>query len=176
MAKKKPDARQREIAQLAKSYQANLSQIEPQYKSAYDKKTKAISDFNVQNASYESKLADYNTLLANIAKDPVIEKTGTRTVVKPHYDPFTNVFSYYQTQESYTDYEPRPIPKFTEKAPAAPDTSAIDTEIEGVKARQKSLEESFQRELGERKASKAAAVSQRARSRPMLAKGVTLNG
>jgi hypothetical protein len=176
MAKKKPDARQREIAQLAKSYQANLSQIEPQYKSAYDKKTKAISDFNVQTAAYESKLADYNTLLANIAKDPVVAKTGKQVAYKPWLEPTTGIISYYPVEETYTYYEPKPIPKFTEKAPAAPDTSAADTEIEGVKARQKSLEESFQRELGERKASKAAAVSQRARSRPMLAKGVTLNG
>lgn len=67
-----------------------------------------------------------------------------------------------------------PKPTFTEQAPVAPDTSALDTELEQLQAKRKTLGEGFEREKSERRSSQLRAVSQRSRERPMLSKGVTL--
>jgi len=71
-------------------------------------------------------------------------------------------------------FKRKTMPTFNEAAPVAPDTSEFDTQIEQVKAKQKALGEGYGREVAERKAGRVGAVTQRAQSRPMLSKGVTL--
>jgi hypothetical protein len=74
-------------------------------------------------------------------------------------------------ERQYTYYENRPIPKFEDKAPKAPDipvapeVAAFDTtQFETKKAE---AENTFKRELNERRAAKISAVSRKS-TRPLL--------
>ena len=71
--------------------------------------------------------------------------------------------------------KPRPAP-FTEKEPAKPDFSAAEQEIENVQANKQAAKQTLEREITERRSSRLRAVTQGSRERPMLSKGVTLNG
>jgi hypothetical protein len=71
-------------------------------------------------------------------------------------------------------FKRKTMPTFTEEAISAPDTSESDIKLEQIKAKQKSLGEGYARDVAERKSGRVGAVSQRAQSRPMLSKGVTL--
>jgi hypothetical protein len=179
-----------DIERLAQQYSKNIESMTGQYQQSFADYQKMVAErmapyesevkryqtelmpaFESQKSQYQSKLDAYNVTLAEIAKDPLIAKTGTRTVAKPYYDPFTNVFSYYPAQETYTYYEKKPIPKFTEtapKAPSAPVRPAIaEFDTSQFAAKKAETESAFKREVGERKAARLGAVSRRA-TRPML--------
>jgi len=78
----------------------------------------------------------------------------------------------YETKrENFTYYEPKPIPTFTEKAPALP-TAPVAPNIEKFDegefgAKRTAAESTFKREVGERRAARLGAVS-RKMTRPML--------
>ncbi len=182
--------RMSDIERLAQQYSKKIESMTGQYQQSFADYQKMVAErmapyesevkryqtelmpaFESQKSEYQSKLDAYNVTLAEIAKDPLIAKTGTRTVAKPYYDPITNVFSYYPAQESYTYYEKKPIPKFTEtapKAPSAPVRPAIaEFDTSQFAAKKAETESAFKREVGERKAARLGDVSRRA-TRPML--------
>jgi hypothetical protein len=69
------------------------------------------------------------------------------------------------------------MPKeFTSPEPAQPDFSAIDKQLEGLESKKQGAKQTLERETTERRSARLRAVSQGSRERPMLSKGVKLNG
>ena len=141
--------REQVAAQMA-PYEAAVAQYkqtaEPQYQSAL--------------ATYNQKLADYEKQLAEIAANPVTERTERVVVGRTWYGAKKYGTAYF--------YDPKPIPTFTEKAPVAPnapeapDVSAFDaSQFEQKRAQ---LEEGFKREIGERRGSRLSAVQRKQRT------------
>lgn len=84
MAKKKLNARQRDIERLAKDYQSNLSGLNPEYKSAFAKKTQALSGYEGQSQEYQKRLEDYQKALQEYKKSPIQELSfGVGTTASP---------------------------------------------------------------------------------------------
>jgi hypothetical protein len=121
-------------------------------------------------AAYNERLKAYESELAAVKASPTVTKTGYYQQKEPRFGLF-GLAGYETKTYSYEYEEPKPLPTFTEKKPTAPeaptaptiaafDTSAFETERKG-------LEAGLQRELGERRAARLAAVSRRG-SRPML--------
>jgi hypothetical protein len=195
MAKKKPTAQQRDIERLAKDYQSSLMGLDPEYQSIFGEKTKALEGFSAQTAAFQKKLEDYQASLAEYKKNPFEDQKIRGSFRYEHLskagsaDPYTwgyvidgtwrsvdNLPSNYVEERVGGEYalKKKDVPKFTLEAPTAPDVSEFDTQIEQVKAKQKLLGEGYTREVAERKAGRVGAITQRAQSRPMLSKGVTL--
>ena len=193
-----PQFKQRQIARrstsdidlLAKQYKSNIDALTGEYQTAFTGyqagvtekmkpfeaqmatyKESSLPTYETQKASYQKKLDDYNTLLADIEKDPVVPMTGYKEVKKARFGLF-GLLGYNTEQEPFTYYAPKAIPKFTETAPAlpeaptAPTIEAFDSSQFGAKKAQ--AESVFKREVGERRASKIGAVSRKS-SRPLLA-------
>jgi len=193
-----PQFKQRQIARrstsdidrLAKQYKSNIDALTGEYQTAFtgyqagvtDKmkpfeaqmatyKESSLPTYETQKATYQKKLDDYNTLLADIKKDPVVPMTGYKEVKKPRFGLF-GLFGYDTEQEAFTYYAPKAIPKFTEtaptlpKAPTAPTVEAFDSTQFGVKKAE--AESVLKREVGERRAAKIGAVSRKS-TRPLLA-------
>jgi hypothetical protein len=194
MAKKKPTPREREIAQLAKSYQSSISQLQPEFQNVFAQKQEKLAAYNARIGEYQGKLEAFNKELAAYKKNPP-QKLVSNTF---EYNPYSNqVFVripnvgwretyprnqlpsgyYVKGDGDYTNvYTNVPAPKFTEKEPAAVDLSEPETKMAEIESKRKNLAQTFERETAERRSSTIQAVGQRARSRPMLAKGVNLNG
>jgi len=186
-----------DISKLAKQYKSNLDSITGEYQTAftgyqagvteqmkpYEAQIAAYKDsllptYETQKTAYKKKLDDYNVLLAEIEKNPLIERQGTRLEPvplpsSPHLGPggAGAGMQYGFVERPYTYYEERPIPKFTDKAPktpdipVAPEIAAFDsTQYE---ARKTEAGSALKREIGERRASKISAVSRR-NARPLL--------
>ena len=183
--------RMSDIERLAREYSKNVQAMTGQYEQSYADYQKQVAEkmapyeaevkryqselmpaFESQKAAYQSKLDQYNATLEAIAKDPVIEKTGTKTSYVFVSDPMSPFFGgYMPVQQTYKTYEKKPIPKFTEAAPSAPAAPVRPTvqEFDTSKfaAAKTEAESAFKREVGERKAARLGAVSRRA-TRPML--------
>jgi hypothetical protein len=194
-----PQFKQRQIARrstsdidrLAKQYKSSVDAMTGEYQTAFTGyqagvaekmkpfeqqmktyKESLLPTYESQKGEYQKKLDEYTKTLAEIDKNPTIEKTGTRLMVNPMWNPMSNVptgpMNY---EEEYTYYEERPIPKFTDKAPEtpvlpiAPEVAAFDsTQFEAKKGQ---AESEFKREIGERRAAKLGAVSRKG-ARPLL--------
>ena len=175
-----------DIDRLAKQYKANVDALTGEYQTAFTGyqagvaekmkpfeaqmktyKESLLPTYETQKNEYLKKLDEYTKTIADIEKNPLIEKTGKKLrsselianlVIEPQY-------------EDYTYYEEKPIPKFTEKAPTtpvlpvAPEVEKFDEGEFGKK--RATAESTFKREVGERKAAKLGAVS-RKMVRPML--------
>lgn len=182
--------RMSDIERLAQQYSKNISSMTGEYEKSYADYQKMVAQqmapyetevqryqtelmptYEAQAAQYRSKLDAYNATLAEIAKNPLIEKTGTRTVPKPTVNLETGAYSFVPTVESYTYYEKKPIPKFTEtsptapKAPTKPEIKEFDTAA--FTAKKQETESAFKREVAERKAARLGVVGRRI-TRPML--------
>lgn len=139
-----------DVAAKMAPYEAQMSQykqtVEPQYQSALE--------------SYNAKLAEYQRQLADIAANPVTERVERAVVGRTWYGKKKYGNVYY--------YDPKPIPTFTETPPNLPDmpvapkVEAFDTKELDVKRGQ--LQEGYQREIAERKSSRASAVQRRTRT------------
>jgi hypothetical protein len=207
-----PEFKQRQIARrstsdidrLAKQYKASVDAMTGEYQTAFtgyqagvaekmkpfeaqmaNYKDSLLPTYEAQKTAYQKRLDDYNVLLADLNKNPVIEKQGTRTVMQPV--PFIPPIGtggagpaggggvggpqFMPVDEQYTYYEKRPIPKFTDKAPltpaipVSPDIPAFDSSQ--FDAQKGQAESTFNREVGERRAAKLGAVSRRG-ARPLL--------
>ena len=188
-----------DISKLAKQYKSNLDSITGEYQTAfsgyqagvteqmkpYEAQIAAYKDsllptYETQKTAYKKKLDDYNVLLADLEKNPLIERQGTRLEAEllpsfsPHLGPGGAGAAGQQygfVERPYTYYEERPIPKFTDKAPptpaipVSPEIAAFDSSQFDAKKGQ--AESAFKREVGERRASKISAVSRR-NARPLL--------
>lgn len=190
MAKKKPTARQRDIERLAKNYQSSLLSLAPEYESTLGKKAEAVSGFEQQSQAFQKRLEDYQKSLAAYKANP-FESQKIRGSFEPYGKTYEwgyvidgNWYSAKNLPEGYVEesatgdfaLKKKAHPKFEEAPPQAADTTQVDTELQSLEAKRKTLGEGFEREKAERRASQLRAVSQRSRERPMLSKGATLNG
>lgn len=193
-----PQFKQRQIARrstsdierLSKQYKSSVDALTGQYQTAFTGYQAGVAEkmkpfesqmatykgsllptYDTQKAAYQSKLNDYNALLADIEKNPVVEMTGYKEVKKPRFGLF-GLFGYDTEQEAFTYYAPRTIPKFAEtapvlpEAPTAPTIEAFDSSQFG--AQKAEAESVLKREVGERRSAKIGAVSRKS-TRPLLA-------
>lgn len=202
-----PQYKQRQIARrstsdidrLAKQYKSSVDALTGEYQTAFTGYQAGVADqmkpfeaqmanykdsllptYETQKTAYKKKLDDYNVLLADLEKNPLIERQGTRLEAEllpsfsPHLGPGGAGAAGQQygfVERPYTYYEERPIPKFTDKAPptpaipVSPEIAAFDSSQFDAKKGQ--AESAFKREVGERRASKISAVSRR-NARPLL--------
>ena len=106
----------------------------------------------------------HTPVLADLEKNPVTARTERVVTGKTWYGK--------KEYGNVTVYDPKPIPKFTETAPAlpavpvAPEIEKFDEGEFGTK--RAAAESTFKREVGERRAAKIGAVS-RKMTRPLLA-------
>jgi hypothetical protein len=182
-----PQFKQRQIARrsssdidrLAKQYKTSVDQLTGEYQTAFTGyqagvaekmkpyeaqmatyKESLLPTYETQQALYKQKLDDYNMLLADIAKNPTIEVpyVPTGKIIKVIGKP-------------PTQFVPKPIPKFTETAPVAPDIPVSPTvepfDSTQFEAKKGVAEGEFKREIGERRAAKLGAVSRKG-ARPLL--------
>ena len=181
-----------DIDRLAKQYKANVDAITGEYQTAFTGYQAGVAEkmkpfeaqmktyresllptYESQKTLYKQKLDDYNKVLADLERNPTIERTGTEIVYEPSPVQNPNEIgpSFIPVERSYTYYEQRPIPKFTEKAPKAPDIPVapeIEKFDEGEFGKKRAAAEStFKREVGERRSARIGAVS-RKMTRPML--------
>jgi hypothetical protein len=192
-----PQFKQRQIARrsssdidrLAKQYKTSVDQLTGEYQTAFTGyqagvaekmrpyeaqmatyKESLLPTYETQKAAYQKKLDDYNTMLADIQKNPVIPMTGYKEIKTPRWGLF-GLAGYETRQEAFTYYAPKEIPKFTETAPAPPEIPAAPTieefDSSQFAAKKTEAEGTFKREVGERKAAKLGAVSRKA-TRPLL--------
>ena len=190
MAKKKPNARQRDIERLAKDYQSSLTAMSPEYESVFQKKEAAVSGFEEQSKAFQKRLEDYQKSLAQYKANP-FESQKIRGSFEPYGKTYEwgyvidgqwrsakNLPEGYVEESATGDFalKKKAVPKFQEAPPQAAEATQFEPELEQVKAKQKTLGEGFEREIAERRASQLRAVSQRSRERPMLSKGAALNG
>jgi len=193
MAKKKPTARDKQLSQLAKDYQANLQALGPEFESVFAKKQEKLSAYNTQLEEYQAKLEKFNEQLAAYKANPPQKLVSNTFDFNPYSGQvFVNVSGgWYETYPrnflpsgyyvpgggDYTNvYSAAPPPTFAEKEPVAPDLSEYEAQIAEVEKKKLGVTQTFEREKAERRSSTLRAVSQGSRERPMLSKGVTLNG
>lgn len=152
-------------------YQAGVTeQLKPfeAAKSTYE--TVSFPGYESQMAAYNERLKSYESELAAIKASPTVTKTGYYQERVPRFGLF-GLAGYETETRSYEYEEPKPLPTFTEQkpvapaAPVAPTIAAFDTS--GFEAQRQGLQSGLQREIGERRAARLAAVSRRS-SRPML--------
>jgi hypothetical protein len=195
MAKKKLTAQQRDITRLAEQYQSQLSALAPEYESIFQKKEAALQAGSGQTSEYAKNIEAFNKQLAAYKANPFedqkirgsfryqsLKKAGSADPYEWGYVIDGGWRSAKALPENYVEesatgefaLKKKPVPTFTGAAPEQADLSQFDKDTEAVEAKKKSLGESFNREVAERKSSRLAAVSRRSQSRPMLSKGVTL--
>lgn len=192
-----PQFKQRQIARrstsdidrLAKQYKSSVDALTGEYQTAFTGyqagvaekmkpyeaqmatyKESLLPTYETQKAAYQKKLDDYNAVLADLQKNPVIPTTGYKEVKKPRWG-LWGLAGYETTQEAFTYYVPKEIPKFTETAPAQPEIPSAPTieefDSSQFAAKKTEAEGTFKREVGERRAAKLGAVSRKA-TRPLL--------
>lgn len=66
--------------------------------------------------------------------------------------------------------------KLTAPEPSQPDFSAFDKQMQELESKKQATQQTLERETTERRSARLRAVTQGSRERPMLSKGVTLNG
>lgn len=192
-----PQFKQRQLARrstsdvdrLAKQYKSSVEALTGEYQTAFTGyqsgvaeqmkpfeeqmaiyKESLVPTYEAQKTAYQSKLEDYNKLLADIQADPVTEAVGQKVTKVPRWGLF-GLAGYENKTENFTYYVPKEIPKFTELAPTAPEAPQAPTvgefDSSQFEAKKSEAESTFKREVGERRASKLGAVSRKA-TRPLL--------
>jgi len=186
-----------DLERLAKSYQDQVSGISGNMQTAFTgyqakaAETNApfeaaranysenlLPAYDLQKAKYLSNLDAYNATLADIQKNPVtpekrMVQVPKQNMVRKEYPGGVSAMELettYDMQEQ-TYYKPRAVPKFTEKAPTAPDIPQApeiaafdDTEF---KQQLGQAEQTYKGEMGKRKAGRLNASSRKA-ARPLL--------
>jgi hypothetical protein len=190
-----PQFKQRQIARrstsdierLSKQYKSSIDALTGEYQTAFtgyqagvaakmkpfeaqmaQYKESLLPTYEAQKATYQKSLDDYNAVLADLEKNPVIARTGTQEVRSKN--PFKALVGKKDTI-SFEYFEPKEIPKFKETAPVAPEIPTAPTieEFDSSQfvAKKTEAESTLKREIGERRAAKLGAVS-RKMVRPML--------
>jgi hypothetical protein len=183
-----------DLDRLAKSYQEQIGNISGNMQTAFTgyqakaAETNApfeaaranysenlLPAYDAQKAKYLSNLDAYNATLAEIQKNPTIEKTEKFYTPEYRQEPDfgghkrSTIVGY--TEETRKYYEPRKVPKFTEKAPAmpdipqAPEIAAFDDSE--FKQQLGQAEQTYKGEMGKRKAGRLNATSRKG-ARPLL--------
>ena len=171
-----------DIDRLAKQYKTSVDALTGEYQTAFtgyqsgvaeqmkpfEEQMAAYKDsmlptYEAQKTAYQTRLDDYNKVLADLEANPVTESTQRVYVGKTWYGK--------RKYENQTVYTPKEIPKFTEQAPAAPEAPKAPTigefDSSEFDLKRGEAESTFKREVGERRAAKLGAVS-RKMSRPLL--------
>ena len=190
-----PQFKQRQIARrstsdierLSKQYKSSIDALTGEYQTAFtgyqagvaqkmqpfeaqmaQYKESLLPTYEAQKATYQKSLDDYNAVLADLEKNPVIARTGTQEVQSK------NLFKALVGKKdtiTYEYFEPKEIPKFKEIAPTPPEIPTAPTieEFDSSQfvAKKTEAESTLKREIGERRAAKLGAVSRKA-TRPML--------
>ncbi len=157
-----------EQEQAFAKYQADVAEQMAPFESAFAQyQTKDFPAYEAATEAYKSRLKAYEEQLAEIRANPTVKAIGTYTERKPRFGLF-GLAGYETKTRTYEYDEPRPLPSFTEAAPAAP-AAPTRPEIaafsdEPFQARRAVLEQGLQRELGERRSARLAAVSRRGRT------------
>lgn len=160
-------------------YQAKAAETNAPFEAARTNYTDTLlPSYEAQKAKYLSNLDAYNATLAEIQKNPTIEKTRMMLVPETNYamtegpgsvQQYQGTTTYKQEQQKY--YEPRAVPKFTEKAPAmpdipqAPEIAAFDDAA--FKEQLGQAEQTYKGEVGKRRAGRLNASSRKG-ARPLL--------
>lgn len=159
-----------QIAALTDEYAKNFAQYQGRVTEQMAPFEAAMKQYQeITNPQYQSALTEYNAKLeayrqqlADLEKDPVVERQGQVS--------YRTWYGRKKTQ-SYTYYEPKPIPAFTERAPSAPDIP-MAPQVEQFQGgeqfdtKRSQLGQTMQREVGERRAARLQAT--RRSSRTML--------
>lgn len=157
-----------EQEQAFSTYQAGVKEKMAPFESALAQyQTKDFPAYEAASAAYKGRLQAYEAQLAEIRANPTTTMTGYYQEKVPRWGLF-GLAGYETKVIPYQYEEPKPLPTFTEtapKAPAAPARPEIAAfSDEPFQARRAVLEEGLQRELGERRSARLAAVSRRSRS------------
>lgn len=161
-------------------YQARTAeQMRPFEEQVAKYKTDLFPAYQQQVEAYQAKLDSYKATLADIEANPLeVANVPMRPVGRSGYR-FNIGGTEYSTAglpEGYSFkggklYRERDVPTFTERAPEAPQAPTAPQvaafEASQFDQRRSQLETEFKREVGERKASRLAAVSRSSR-RPLL--------
>ena len=190
-----PQFKQRQIARrstsdidrLAKQYKSSVDLLSGEYQTAFTGyqsgvtekikpfeaqmatyKESSLPTYEAQKATYQKKLEDYNVVLADLEKNPVTVTSRKATIPSKNWFLATLGFTEDITIE---DVQKRPIPKFTDEAPTAPKPPTAPTieefDSSQFAAKKTESENTFKREVDERRAAKLGAVSRKG-SRPLL--------
>jgi hypothetical protein len=190
-----PQFKQRQIARrstsdidrLAKQYKSSVDSLTGEYQTAFTGYQSGVAEkmkpfeaqmatykdslmptYEAQKAAYMKKLENYNVELADVQRNPGTTTSRRATVPSSNWFLATLGMTDDITIETFN---PRPIPKFTEKAPLAPTAPTAPTieefDTSNFTAKKTEVESTFKREIDERRAAKLGAVSRKA-TRPML--------
>lgn len=178
-----------DIDRLAQEYKRNIESMTGEYQTAFGEyqgrvaqqmkpfedqlakyKAADMPAYEAAKAKYEQQLDAYNQKLKELEADPVVKRTGTYQEKVPRWGLF-GLAGYETKTRTYEYEEAKPLPTFEGKMPEAPAAPAAPT-IEKFDAskfdeRRQQLQSDLQREVGERRAGRMAAVSRRS-SRPLL--------
>lgn len=160
-------------------YQKKRDEIMAPYNAATDKYKADFSTYETNLSDYKGKLADYQKRLADVTANP-LEKVnaqvieGSRIGIRFNID--GKLYRPSDLPEGYTVegrnlYKARSAGTFDAKAPTAPEVPTAPTVEEfdssQFDAKRAELDTGYKREVGERKSSRASAVSRKA-ARPLL--------
>lgn len=157
-----------QIAALTEDYSRSFGQYQSRVSEQMAPFEAAMKQYQeVANPQYQTALSDYNAKLeayrqqlAELEKDPVIERQA-EIEARTWYGK--------KKAQTITYYEPKPIPTFTERAPEAPSIPmAPQVERfqggEQFESKRSQLGQTMQREVGERRAARLQATSRRTRT------------
>ena len=190
-----PQFKQRQIARrstsdidrLAKQYKSSVDSLSGEYQTAFTGYQSGVAEkmkpfeaqmatykdsllptYEAQRSAYQKKLDNYNVELADVQNNPGTVTSRKATIPSSNWFLATLGMTDDITIETFN---PRPIPKFTEKSPIAPKAPTAPTVEEfdssNFTAKKTEAESTFKREVDERRAAKLGAVSRRG-SRPLL--------
>lgn len=178
---------QQQIGAITGEYETSFSDYSKKraetmapYESATEQYKKEFAAYQESASAYKKKLSDYSALLEDINKNP-LENLGTPqtraygrggrqlNINGSWYSPSQIPEGY--TYEGGTLYKKREAGTFTEKAPTAPTAPVAPTieefDTKPFEEKKAAVEQTFKREVGERKAAKMGAVSRKG-TRPLL--------
>jgi hypothetical protein len=143
----------RQVAETMAPYEQQMEQY----------RTTLLPEYERQRQSYQQSLQDFQAQLEELKRNPTITKTEQVEV------PRGGLAGLLGRKKTITQeyQEPRPVPTFEQVAPVAPAMPEApkigEFETAGFEQRRKQLQSDLQRELGERRGARMAAVQRRPR-------------
>jgi hypothetical protein len=159
-------------------YQKKRDEIMAPYNTAVDQYKADFTTYETNLAGYKTKLSDYQARLADVSANPLeqldvqrrVTRQGQQFLIDGAWKTSGQLGDEY-TVEGTTLYKARSAGKFDATAPKAPDAPvqpAVDAfDSTQFDAKRAELDTGYKREVGERKAARASAVSRKS-ARPLL--------
>lgn len=178
-----------DIDRLAQQYKRNIEAMTGEYQTSFAQYQSRVAEqmkpfeeqmakykaadlpaYEAAKAQYEQQLDAYTQKLKELEADPVVKRTGTYQEKVPRWGLF-GLAGYETKTRTYEYEEAKPLPTFEGKMPEAPVAPAAPTiekfDTSKFDQRRSQLQSELQREVGERRAGRMAAVSRSSR-RPLL--------